>query len=68
MVGVVNPSFTETLDKYQKTAKISIKNESPNNEFGGTLGKADKDSAAGELYKPITGLLAVAVGVAAALV
>lgn len=66
MVGVVNPSSDQTLDKYKSAAKSSKNNVSPDSPYGGLGASSDKTSAA-RAYQPVGGVAAVAAAAAAAL-
>lgn len=66
MVGVVNPSSDQTLDKYKSAAKSSKDNVSPDSPYGGLGASPDKTSAA-RSYQPVGGAAAAAAAAVAAL-
>lgn len=66
MVGVVNPSSAQSLDKFKSTARASKDNVSPGSPFGGVFPSTRGISAA-RAYQPVGGVAAVAAAAAAAL-
>lgn len=78
MVGVVNPSSDQTLEKFTSSAKSASSNVSPDAPFGGTLVKSTSTSsttgssptqtkagAAGHLSASLLAIAGVAAGAAA---
>ncbi|KID95275.1 extracellular serine-rich protein, partial [Metarhizium majus ARSEF 297] len=47
MVGVVNPSSTDSLDKYKSTAKSASTNQAPPAVFGGRMAQGSATSPSG---------------------
>ncbi|KAJ6779496.1 hypothetical protein PWT90_09024 [Aphanocladium album] len=72
MVAVINANALQTLTTYRDKAKLSIKNTSPDNVFGGVLSKdtsnnEPKKGGAGHITTSVLGASIMALGLAVAL-
>lgn len=52
MVGVVNPTSTDSLDRYKTAARAAQANEAPDGMFGGEMVKGNDDAAGGSRTNP----------------